>query len=45
MDSEEMIRLRWEGNGSVRYDGKTQDVTLKFIVPEDRTATAGRLYV
>ena len=43
MDSEEMIRLRWEGNGSVRYDGKTQDVALKFIVPEDRTATAGKI--
>ena len=43
MDSEEMIRLRWEGNGSVRYDGETQDVALKFIVPEDRTATAGKI--
>ena len=42
MDSEDMIRLRWEGNGSVRYDGKTQDVASRFIVPEDRNATAGK---
>ena len=42
-DSEDMICLRWEGNGSVRYDGKTQDVVLRFIVPEDRNATAGKI--
>ena len=42
MDSEDMIRLWWEGNRSVRYDGKTQDVALKFIVPEDRNATVGK---
>ena len=42
MDSEDMIRLRWEGNGSVRYDEKTQDVASRFIVPEDRNATAGK---
>ena len=42
MNSEDMIRLRWERNRSVRYDGKTQDVTLKFIVPKDKNATAGK---
>lgn len=35
-----MVRLRWEGNGSTRYDGKTQDVAVKFIIPEDRSKTA-----
>ena len=43
MDSEDMICLWWEGNGSVQYNGKTQDVTLRFIVPEDRNATAGKI--
>ena len=40
-DGQHMIRLRWEGNKSVRYDGKTQDVEARFIVPEDRNATVG----
>ena len=29
------IRVRWEGNGSPRYDGKTQDVAVKWVVKED----------
>ena len=43
MDSKDMIRLQWEGNGSMRYDGKTQDVVLRFIAPEDRNATAEKI--
>ena len=27
----------------MQYDGKTQDVALRFIVPEDRNATAGKI--
>ena len=34
MDCQDMVRLRWEGNGSTRYDGKTQDVAVRFLVPE-----------
>ena len=30
------IRVCWEGNGSPRYDGKTQDVAVKWVVKEDR---------
>ena len=43
VDSEDMIRLRWEGNGSVRYDRKTQDAALRFIVPKDRNTTVGKI--
>ena len=25
------IRVRWEGNGSPRYDGKMQDVAVKWV--------------
>ena len=34
MDCQDMVRLRWEGNGSTCYDGKTQDVAVRFLVPE-----------
>ncbi len=27
--------MRWEGNGSTRFDGVTQDVALKLVVQED----------
>ncbi len=31
----QQIRVRWEGNESTRFDGVTQDVALKLVVPED----------
>ncbi len=33
--SRQQIRVRWEGNGSTRFDGVTQDIALKLVVPED----------
>ena len=36
----EEIRVRWEGNNSLMYDGKTQDIALKYVVEEDRANIA-----
>ena len=27
--------MRWESNSSPMYDGKTQDIALKYVVEED----------
>ena len=35
---QKQIRVRWEGNGSSRYDGRVQDVEVRFVEKED-TAT------
>ena len=32
------VSIRWCGNGSVRYDGKINNVPLKAIFPEDVAA-------
>ena len=29
------IRVRWEDNGSLKYDGVTQDISRKFVVQEN----------
>ena len=36
----EEIRVRWEGNNSSMYDGKTQDIALKYVVEEDHANIA-----
>ena len=28
------IRVRWEDNGSLKYNGITQDISRKFVVEE-----------
>ena len=43
MDSEDMICLRWEGNASLRYNGKIQDVAIKHILPEYRNVPVGKM--
>ncbi len=39
-ETHEMIRLKWSGNGSSRYDGKTQDVERRFVMAEDQEEMA-----
>ena len=34
------VRVRWFGNGSRRYDGKTEDVEVDAIIEEDRVGLA-----
>ena len=36
----EEICVRWEGNNSSMYDGKTQNIALKYVAEEDRVNTA-----
>ena len=38
--ADRQIRVRWEGSGSVRYDGKTQDVARRYVVVEDLEGVA-----
>ena len=35
MATEQRLRLRWVGNGSKRYDGRHEDVSVDCIVEED----------
>ena len=37
----EEIRVRWGGNNSPMYDGKTRDIALKYMVEEDRANISG----
>ncbi len=30
-----MVRVRWEGNGSTRSDGRVQDIARRFVLAED----------
>ena len=32
---EQMVRVRWEGNNSRKYDGRVQDIAVKFVEEED----------
>ncbi len=43
----QQIRVRWEGNGSTRFDGVTKDIALKLVVPEDAVSVrvGGRVRV
>ena len=36
----EEICVRWEGNNSSMYDGKTQNIALKYVAEEDRVNIA-----
>ena len=39
---EQMVRVRWEGNNSRKYDGRVQDIAVKFVEEEDMNRlTAG----
>ena len=29
------IRVRWEDNGSSKYDGVTQDISRRFVIKEN----------
>ena len=32
---EQMVWVRWEGNNSRKYDGRAQDIAVKFVEEED----------
>ncbi len=34
-EAPKMVWVRWEGNGSTRYDGRVQDIAHRFVVKED----------
>ncbi len=36
-----MIRVRWKGNSSKRYNGRVQDIAAKHVLPEDTTPQVG----
>ncbi len=35
-----MVQVRWHGNNSTRYDGRIQDLAVRFVVEEDRIGMA-----
>ena len=37
---EQMVRVRWEGNNSRKYDGRVQDIAVKFVEKEDMDGLA-----
>ena len=37
-----MVRLRWSGNGSRKYDGRIEDVPVRCVFPEDLPLTVGK---
>ncbi len=43
--SDQEIRLRWEENGSPKYDGITQDITRKYLTNPDSVAVGDRVMV
>ena len=32
---QQMVRVRWEGNNSRKYNGRVQDITVKFVEEEE----------
>ena len=38
---EDMVRLRWTGNGSKKYDGKLEDVPTRCVFVEDLPLSIG----